>query len=225
MSAEVPKFLNDPLLYVAKVCINLQTGSGQGTTLADFNANFTYAPCYFDLAPWSTGFFSSFSTVTQVMLVPTTQGGPDLISGYYVPYIAYGSITSSGSEMMPLDDVPATDPPYDFIFTGGQNGCSLLLMTGSKPNTVCALHYPNSDGKKNGYPLLKNIGKTDKDILIAIDFDLYGEAANPNACSFFYYKKEWIGVTQSQIQGMPDMEHKRPTMSINKRKGVQIVAS
>lgn len=140
MSAEVPKFLLDPLKYVTKVCINLQTGSGSGTVIGpgQFNANNSYAPCYFDLVPWSTSMV--FST-DQVMLEPTTTNGLNLITGYYAPYMAYGTVTSNNAALTPVDNIPKTLPPYKFIFTGGQNGCSLLLLRGTSPNTVCALHY------------------------------------------------------------------------------------
>src|SRR5262249_16740966 len=158
----------------------LQTGSGSGTTLTEFDAKRTHAPCYFDLLPWSSSFFSS---ANQVMLSPTTTLGPNLITGYYVPYLAYGTITSNNTDLVPLDNVPKSLPPYRFIFTGGQNGCSLLLLRGTDPDTVCALHYPNSDGKRRGYPLLSRIGRTAGGIILAIDFDLYGDDDNPNACS------------------------------------------
>ncbi|ARU59303.1 MAG: hypothetical protein MI864_24870 [Pseudomonadales bacterium] len=221
MPTEVAKFLLDPVKYATQTCINLQTGSGSGTTLGGFDANKSYSPCYFNLAPWSS---SVFSATNQVMLEPTTTPGTGLITGYYVPYLAYGTITSNNASLVVLDNVPKSNPPYKFIFTGGQNGCSLLLLKGTSSSNVCALHYPNSDGKKNGYPLLSRINKSASDIILAIDFDLYGDTNNPNAASFFYYDgSEWIGVTQPQIQGAPDMTHKRNSMSINKAAKVRVV--
>lgn len=213
--AEVQKFLRDPFTYVKFTCINLQTPSGAGTVIppGGFNANQAYSPAYFDLVPWSGGLLTA---TTQVMLSAGTKFSSDLIAGYYVPYIAYGTIVNNGAAMVPLDNVPASNPPYKFIFTGGQNGCSLLLLKGTQAGTVCALHYPNSDGKAADYPLLARIGKTKADILLAIDFDFYGTAQNPNACSFFYHDgTEWVGVTQPQVQGAANMDWKRPSMSLN----------
>jgi hypothetical protein len=226
MSAyEVQRFLLDPLKYVRTVCINLQTASGQIGSAA-FNANKAYAPCYFDLVPWSSSLFGGAS---QVALAPTATMGQNQITGYYVPYISYQSVASTASDHIDpvlLDNVPKTLPANRFIFTGGQNGCSLLLLTGGAPGTVSALHYPNSDGKAKGYPLLAKVGKTAADIIIAIDFGVYGSGNpddarhgtyHPNAASFFYHDgKEWIGVTQPQVQGPVNMEWKRPSMSINK---------
>jgi len=215
-AAEVQRFLRDPLEYVKCTCMNLQTASGAGTAIQEgaFNANQAYSTLYCDLVPWSTSVFSSFAT--QVMLAPQTAFSPSMIPAYYAPYLAWGTIVSNSQSLVVTDDIPASNPAHNFIFTGGQNGCSLLLLKGTQPATVRALHYPNSDGKKAGYPLLDRIGATAADILLSIDFDLYGEAHNPNACSFFYYDgREWIGVTQPQVQGAVNMTWKRCSMSLN----------
>lgn len=223
MSSEVPKFLVDPISYASRVCINLQTAGGFVRDTSSFDANQAHSPAYFDLEPWPSGFFSS---TKQVNLVPQLGAGPDLITGYYVPYLAFGTITSNNLDLVPLDNVPKTHPPYDFIFTGGQNGCSLLLLNGTLPNTVCALHYPNSDGKAKGYPLLERINRTKDDIILAIDFDLYGTDANPNACSFFYFDgNEWTGLTQPQVQGPADRTQGRPSMSISSERRVTTLTS
>lgn len=209
-AAEIQKFVANPLGYVKTTCINLQTKSGAPSTT--FNANLAYDTLYFDLVPWSSG----FGATTQVTLEPQTTGGPNLIAGYYVPYLAFGTVTSNNQALAPLDNVPKNAPPRKFIFTGGQNGCSLLLLRGTGTDTVCALHYPNSEGKKQGYPLLERIGRTAADVLLSIDFDLYGDTNNPNAASFLYHNgTEWIGVTQPQIQGAPNMQKGRPSMSLN----------
>ncbi len=223
MSAyEVQRFLTDPLKYARTVCINLQGGGGH--IIGGFNANNSYAPCYFDLVPWSTSLFGGAS---QVILTPTLAMGANQITGYYVPYISYQSINSTNLDHIApvlLDGVPRNLPANQFIFTGGQNGCSLLLMNGNAGNTVSVMHYPNSNGKGLGYPMLAQVGKTAADIIIAIDFDVYGEAENPNACSFFYHNgTEWMGVIQPQVQGPVNMEWKRPSMSINKQKPPRFV--
>ncbi len=222
MPTENEKFQLDPVTYAKSVCINLQTAGGMASQ-AGFNSNLAYSPAYFNLAPWSS---SVFSSTKQVVLQPQATYKAGLIQAYYVPYIAYGTITSNNTDMVPLWDVPVVDPPFRYIFTGGQNGCSLLLLKGDVTgSTVAALHYPNSDGKAKGYPLLERIGKTAADVILAIDFDLYGEDAHPNACSFFYYTKgQWIGVTQPQIQGGPDMKWRRCSMLINQSRGVRTVS-
>lgn len=158
MSAfECQRFITNPLSYVRDVCINLQT-RGRGGAGA-FNAKLSYAPCWFDLVPWSTSLFGGAS---QVMLEPTAVMGAGLIQGYYVPYISYGNVVSTAADHIApvlLDGVPRTLPPNSFVFTGGQNGCSLLMMNGSTPDTLSFLHYPNSDGKQNHYPILCRSGK------------------------------------------------------------------
>jgi hypothetical protein len=223
-AAEVMKFTLDPLKYVLGTCINLQTASGSYVTAASFNANAAHAPAYFDLVPWST---SLFGGVSQVMLEASTANAAGRMAGYYVPYINYGAITSNNTAMVLLDNVPASNPPYKYIFTGGQNGCSLLLLRGTAANTVAALHYPNSDGKAANYPLLAKVNRQKADIILAIDFDVYGETNNPNAASFFFHTgTEWIGVTQPQVQGAPSTDWKRVSMSINKSKGpLKVTAS
>lgn len=224
MSAyEVQRFKQSPMKYAKEVCINLQGGGGHVT--GGFNANLAYTPCYFDLVPWSTSLFGGAS---QVMLAPTTTMGANLLTGYYVPYISYGNVVSTAADHIDpvlLDGVPKALPPHNVIFTGGQNGCSLLLLKGSTADTVSALHYPNSDGKKKGYPLLAQVGKTAADIILSIDFEMYGEDDHPDACSFFYHDgKQWIGVTQPQVLGVPDMTWKRPSMSINKNKPPRFIS-
>ena len=215
MSAfEVRRFLQDPLQYVKSTCINLQTRSGAGTVIppGGFNPNLAYATVYCDLVPWSTSLFAA----TQVMLSPQTALSAEMIPAYYAPYLAFGTITSNNQALAPLDNIPAAHPPRRFIFTGGQNGCSFLLLRGAAHGNVCALHYPNSDGKHHGYPLLVGIHRTAADILLAIDFDLYGDDNHPNACSFFYHNgTEWVGVTQPQKQGAVDRTLGRCSMSLN----------
>ena len=74
----------------------------------------------------------------------------------------------------------------------------------------------NSEGKAQGYPLLARIGRTSADVLLSIDFDLYGQEKQPNACSFFYHNgTEGIGITQPQIQGAPNLTWGRCSMSLN----------
>ncbi len=210
-AAEVQRFLLSPTTYVKTTCINLQTRSMATPTA--FNANLAYDTAYFDLVPWSSSLFGSAS---QVMLVPQVGAGPGLIDGYYVPYLAFGTITSNNQALAPLENVPKNAPAHKFIFTGGQNGCSLLLLTGNSADTVCALHYPNSEGKREGYPLLSRIGRTAADVLLSIDFDLYGDELQPNACSFFFHNgTEWIGITQPQLQGAPSRDWGRCSMSLN----------
>jgi hypothetical protein len=211
-AAEVQRFLQGPLAYVKNTCINLQTPSGSLGNAA-FNPNLAYDTIYCDLVPWSS---SVFGGASQVMLAPQSAAAMNMVAGYYAPYLAFGTIVSNNQNLAPQDNIPAAAPPRRFIFTGGQNGCSFLLLRGTNPGTVCALHYPNSDGKGAGYPLLARIARTAADILLAIDFDLYGETNYPNACSFFYHDgTEWIGVTQPQVQGAPNTQWKRCSMSLH----------
>jgi len=211
-ASEVERFKLNPLAYVKVTCINPQTPSGMIGNVA-FNANLAYDTMYCDLVPWSKSFFGS---TQQVMLAPQAAPSPKMIPAYYVPYLAYGTITSNNQAMQPLENVSATAPTHKYIFTGGQNGCSLLLLEGAVQGTVTALHYPNSDGKKAGYPLLSRINRDKSHIKLAIDFDMYGTDRQPNACSFFYHNgTEWVGVTQPQVQGPPSKDWKRCSMSLN----------
>lgn len=220
MSAhECLRFRNDPLKFARDVCINLQTADAF-VREGDFDPNKSYSPCWFDLEPFSS---SLFSGAVQVILKPTTQLAAGLLQGYYVPYISYGKVAST--TLVLLDDVPTSSPAYTVVFTGGQNGCSLLMLKGRTADTLSFVHYPNSNGKKNSYPLLGTVGKTAADILLAIDYDMYGDedkaAAryNPNAASFFFHNgKQWVGVTQPQVQALPphDKSQKRASMSINR---------
>lgn len=226
MSAhECTRFRTNPLKFARDVCINLQ-GAGGIAPVGGFNANRSYAPCWFDLEPWSSSLFSSAS---QVILKPTTEMAAGLLQGYYVPYISYGNVASTAADhidMVLLDGVPKRLPAYSVVFTGGQNGCSLLMLKGRTEDTVSFVHYPNSDGKAKGYPLLDQVRKTAADILLAIDFDMYGEEAHPNAASFFFYDgTKWVGVTQPQVQGAISMSQMRPSMSINRSKPPRFITA
>lgn len=225
MSAyENERFTRDPLKYARDVCINLQSRSGPPSS--GLNLRASHAPGYFDLVPWST---SLVSPATQVVLEGSAQNAAGLIPGYYVPYIQYQSIASTAADHIDpvlLDNIPAQLPPYRFIFTGGQNGCSLLLLRSATRGCVAAFHYPNSDGKENGYPLLAQVGRSASDILLAIDFACYGDEKNPNGASFFWFNgTEWVGVTQSQVQGAPDVSRGRNNMSINPLRGAILISS
>lgn len=200
-------FTRDPIEFCKNKCVNIQN---RQSGIRIFNARLAYPMAFFDLVPWGKD---------QVVFTPMGSGiwsGKDtIIKGYYFPYIPYGDLTSTGHEAVALENIPKTNPAFPFIFTGGVNGCSPMLLKGSG-DTVTAFHYPNSDGKAKGYPLLKLIKKTADDIIISLDFDVYGTDHNPNGFAFFYfYKGQWTGVTQSQIQGTPDQGRGLNSMSIN----------
>jgi hypothetical protein len=216
---ENQRFALDPTKYVKETCINPQTRSGSAGVVS-FDVLKSYQTCYVDLVPWSSLYFKS---IGQVMLEPQVAAGKGMLSAYYVPYLAYGMIQSNKMPPVLLDNVPATGAMHRFIFTGGQNGCSLLLLRGTSPGTVAALHYPNSTGRANGYPLLADVGKSAADILIDIHFATYGETDNPNACSFFWHDgTAWVGITQPQIQGPPDTGWSRCSMSLNHGIGAKL---
>ncbi|HZH16031.1 MAG TPA: hypothetical protein VE057_16900 [Archangium sp.] len=224
MSAyENGRFTQDPPRYARDVCINLQARSGAQSGGLKLAAS--HAPAYFDLVPWSTSFVSS---ATQVVLEGSANDAPGLIPGYYVPYIAYGSIASTAAAHIApvlLDNIPEQSPPYRFIFTGGQSGCSLLLLRSATVGCVAAFHYPNSDGKAKGYPLLAQVGRSASDILLAIDYACYGDEQNVNGASFFWHNgTEWVGVTQSQVMGAPDLRWGRHSMSINASRGAILIS-
>lgn len=207
------KFERDPIAFCKEKCVNIQNRQGD---FAVFNPRLAYQHSFFDLKPWGKN---------QVIFTPCgsgTWGGKDtILRAYYFPYIAYGDLTSTGHAAVPLKGIPKTNPAYNYIFTGGVNGCSPMLLKGDYSNTVWGFHYPNSDGKKKGYPLLSDIGKTADDIIISLDFDVYGTDTNPNGFAFFYYYNgQWTGVVQSQIQGVPDASKGVSSMSINKSMGV-----
>lgn len=204
-------FERDPIAFCKTKCVNIQN---RQSGVKIFNARLAYQHAFFDLVPWGSN---------QVVFTPKGSGewdGKDsILKGYFFPYIAYGDLTSTGHAAVALKDIPKTKPAYKYIFTGGVNGCSPMLLKGDA-DTVTAFHYPNSDGKAKGYPLLKEIGKTAADIIISLDFDVYGTTTHPNGFAFFYFfEGQWTGVTQSHKQGAPDKDKGISSMSINTAMG------
>jgi hypothetical protein len=205
-------FSRDPIAFCKRKCVNIQNTQA---SIKVFDARLAYADAFIDLVPWGNN---------QVVFTPKGSlvwtGKSTILKGYYFPYIAYGDLTSTGHAAKPLKDIPKNNPKHKFIFTGGVNGCSPMLLKGDDDRTVWGFHYPNSDGKEKGYPLLKMIGKSSSDIIIALDFDLYGTGTDPNGFAFFYFENgKWVGVVQSHKQGAPDMKSRINSMSINTQKG------
>jgi hypothetical protein len=236
MNDENKRFLANPLEYCRSTVINLQ---GAGGFVTGFDANQRYMTAYFDLVPWQgSGMLDYFSrklyNPDQVILTPQLtpiSNGDSQIHGFFAPYRSYGEFTSgiaSGGSIANksavvikasiqdvMVEVDQQNPAHPFIFTGGQNGCSLLLVDLGVPGKYTAIHYPNSGGKAQGYPL---IGQQFQ-IVLESHFGMYGTTGDPNAACFFYHDgNRWTLIYQPQIQ-LPSSDedykqNRRPKMGL-----------
>jgi hypothetical protein len=237
MDSENKRFLADPLQYCRTTVINLQGAGGHIT--GGFDPNQVHTTAYFDLVPWQeTGLVSSVkklfsSTTEQVILSPQLgliSNGDSQIHGFYAPYREYGEFTSGiqGGGTVTIQSVMVQvdqqNPTHPFIFTGGQNGCSLLLLDLGVVGKYSAVHYPNSTGKAQGYPMLPGGAQ----IVLESHFNLYGTTNHPNAACFFYHNgNRWTLIYQPQTQ-LPasDDEYKqnrRPKMALRMNAPAQLV--
>ncbi|MEK6239400.1 MAG: hypothetical protein N2C14_32180 [Planctomycetales bacterium] len=208
------KFVRDPIAYLKSTCVSMQTKGG--LIGKDFDFRKAHEHAFIDFSPWSWGSFAK-QVVFTAKATGTWTGKDSILKSYYFPYIQYGSLTG-GHAAVPLKGIPKTNPAYNFIFTGGVNGCSPMLLEGDSSGEVWGFHYPNSDGQKKDYPLLNLIGKSSSDIIISLDFKgTYGSKKHPNGFAFFYYQgTKWVGVTQSHLMGAANAKKGMCTMSINK---------
>ena len=200
MDGHNDRFRANPYAYCSLVTVNIQTASGD--LGLQFNANKAHETAYVDLVPWDKG-----SRASQVVFSPSMQNrGGKLLAGYYVPYLAFGTITSNGASLQTLA-IPKRNPKHPYVFTGGMNGCSLLLLEHTD-DAYLAVHYPNSDGREKGYPLLNGAK-----VVLDVHFDQYGSGSNPNAFNFLHFNDgAWTAIVQSQAQGAPSLKHRRVSM-------------
>jgi hypothetical protein len=212
------RFLADPIAFCKRTAVNLMIAGGfvVGDAL---DVNQPYPRMYLDLPPYNPG----DRNPKQVIFTPLARKGDKigLIEGSFFPYLPFGTVAESGLVVL---EVPRRNPPTNFLFTGAVNGCSpMLCEKKGDPETVLAIHYPNSDGRAKGYPLLEKdprVGKT----LCEIHFGLYGTDEEPNAFVFFYHKNgTWMGVIQRLAA---KRDENRQSMSLREGdKAVGVVAA
>ena len=200
MANETDHFLSDPRGYMSRVAIESAFNEGSQPIGGDFNPAQAHALCYLRLEAVDGGMLSS-PTRARVRFSMAPKFGDTSISCGYVPYIPEG--TCLGGTALPKVQLDPHGSPK-FVFTGAMNGCSLVIANDAAGN-LWGVHYPNSNGEKQGFPMLArdqlvlaksmdyvSYGLPDKIVLTL------GVGAWCNTFSFFYYENEWKILAQAQ---------------------------
>lgn len=202
-------FLRNPVDYLSKIAV-LTIGSNYG----DLDANQPYASIYLNLVSIDSG-LKSGNKVVCANFDSNPVGGDSSINASFVPYASEGDVKNNRF-LLPALELPPNGRPK-FIFTGAMNGCSLVLAS-NRFGRRYGIHYPNSNGAINKYPLLTKAGyKYEK----SIDFYIidgkpgYGTRVDEsrdapgggwyNTFSFFYFDiptRKWMIICQPQIATM-----------------------
>ena len=200
MAGQNESFLADPKAYMSRVAIenNFATGAMAQNT---FNDQQSHDRCYMDLVPLDGGLLSVVTRVKSEFRT-TAKPGAVSINGGYVPYVAEG--TCNGGTPLPKTRLQTNGDPK-FVFTGAMNGCSLVIAEDAS-HALWGVHYPNSGGASNGFPLLTRDHLTLKKSMDYIDYGFKREIMEAtskgtwcNTFAFFYYDDEWKILAQCQF--------------------------
>ncbi len=143
--------------------------------------------CRIDLEPF--GGFLGFNVHTvQFRMIPN-QG----IDAYWLPYI-------HGNESIGYSDIKKEDPPVNFVFTSGMNGCAFIVTESPLGPAYMRVYHNQHPGNHRTTNLIRQMGQS---ILSSADFNDYGDAVPeghiPIAFNFLYYTgSRWIYVFQPQ---------------------------
>jgi len=211
-------FISDPLRYCQTTCINASTPPHNRYD-DNFNPNLRYQSMYANLKPWHSHavlWKLRRKILSQVLFRPRpmhTSGTP--IHGYWVPYVQAGIAAREGLKILQIPRHPGDT--RRFVFTGGMNGCSLLLCerAGDAANYY-VVHYPNSEGRSQLYRLLGpyytiimdlhfgiymtsyEVKHYADDVPVIGGSTVYNELGN--AFIFLYYEGgEWTAIVQRQV--------------------------
>jgi hypothetical protein len=180
---------------------------GQTTSTRNLDLLATLGKGYFDLQPEAAmGIENIYLTPILGGTVPTGLGAEPLIEAYFVGYLAPGP-QGAGTANIPYVDMPAINPPVKYMFTGGMQGCSLVVtqqpggiirvwhdsvhggMTFAGHTVVLRLDYDHSNGATSIYGIQHVYGVNNP-----------GEV--PGAFNFMYYNapiRHWILVCQPHV--------------------------
>ena len=202
-------FLTNPVDYLSKVVV-LTISSNYGR----LDPNNPYGSIYLDLVNVDSGIKSGHKIVCANFDLAPKAGDTQIKAGY-VPYASEGDVKNKRF-LLPALELPQT-LTTKFIFTGAMNGCSLILAS-NRLGRKYAIHYPNSNGARNGYPLMARAGYTYEK---TIDYyrignkpyygtEIGGDREAPgkkgswyNMFAFFYYNNgHWNIISQPQIVTM-----------------------
>ncbi|MCX4028407.1 hypothetical protein H0A36_15800 [Endozoicomonas sp. SM1973] len=91
----------------------------------------------------------------------------NVIGGYYIPFTP----DRSQGGLVGYVDIPKTNPEYNFAFTPGLNGCSIIVTKHPTDQTKLRVYHDSDPEGKN----FKNEGKpySDEDILLRLDDAIY----------------------------------------------------
>lgn len=148
-------FLSNPEGYLQTISTANKFNLG-GKIDMEVNLDEPHAKILMNLRPLDGGLFSSTKRVeAEYGISPKISDGDSIIVGAWVPYHVEGDVASGASSLgkVPIATRPGpTDPK--FVFTGAMNGCSMVVAR-NEAGQLFAVHYPNSTGFLNGFPLLK----------------------------------------------------------------------
>lgn len=185
-------FLADPRAYLAKISVQNPFNLG-GAVKVDVDLDAAHAKLVMNLRPIDAGWFSAATKVAvEVGDKPDNieLNGDVAVTGGWVPYHNEGMVKEKKAEIgkLSIPKAPSVFEPK-FVFTGAMNGCSFVLAEDYKKD-LWAVHYPNSSGAKNDFPLLNDAGLT---LVKSINYETtkhgegYGETAtcwrrSPSSC-------------------------------------------
>jgi hypothetical protein len=189
------KFAADPQIFLNSYSVDPR-GNGQNYCNRGVSDAWTAQvqhTVYLDMVPYHSGkrLFKAYNKVKAVLsLDPPTHQTDRAVSGYYFPYIFYGAVASEAADHIDLQylRIPREGTLHKFAFTGALCGCNIVVLA-YDDREYEVVHYPNSDGKDMGWPLLGD--KKDR-ILATLDYDTYAQGDEQgNAFVFLHYNRGW----------------------------------
>ncbi len=166
---------------------------------------------YFDLEAKSNqkNHFFLRAVFPGTKAVPKNLSIEELLEAYWVPYISAGE---QGQDLknVPYVDLPKNNPQYNLMFTGGMQGCSLVIVAPKDNKQVIRVYHDSAHSPET----FKN-----ETVILRLDYD--NQISNSNyfytptnieqrifytASNFLYYKSnQWHLVCQPQI-GTPILD-------------------
>ena len=136
---------------MSRVAIESAFNEGSQPIGGDFNPAQAHALCYLRLEAVDGGNVEPADpSAGSVSAMATKFGDTIRFPCGYVPYIPEG--TCLGGTALPKVQLDPHGSPK-FVFTGAMNGCSLVIANDAAGN-LWGVHYPNSNGEKQGFPML-----------------------------------------------------------------------
>lgn len=208
------EFMNDPFKFAQSFPLNNMSmradnseNVGQTTSNRNIDLLATIGNGHFDLQPEvAMGIQNVYLTPILGGVKPTGVATEPLIAAYFVGYLAPAA-QGAGTANIPYVDIPAVNPPIRYMFTGGMQGCSLVIT--QRPGGIIRVWHDSVHGGATFN------GQT---VLLRLDYDhsngatsvygvqhVYGVSNPrevPGAFNFMYYDASiahWMLVCQPHV--------------------------